>query len=79
MPEEKDYLMIEGDIDVVHMGHIHKNGTALYKGVNVINSGTWQAQTDFQVRQGHIPTPALLPVYEMKYGQIKMLDFSGGS
>ncbi|VVB66549.1 DNA polymerase II small subunit [Candidatus Gugararchaeum adminiculabundum] len=78
VPEEKDYMLIDGEIDILQMGHIHKNGSTVYRGVSVVNSGTWQARTDFQIRQGHVPTPALVPVFEMKYGQAKLLDFNYG-
>ncbi|MBD3388214.1 MAG: DNA-directed DNA polymerase II small subunit [Candidatus Altiarchaeales archaeon] len=76
-PENKDYLFI-GDVpDVFHCGHVHTNGYSLYRGVNVINSGTWQAKTEYQERLGHQPTPALVPVMNLQNHEVSMLDFSG--
>ena len=76
VPESKDYMVIEDVPDILHMGHVHKNGYEKYKGTIVVNSGTWQARTDFQVKQGHVPSPCLLPVYDMKRGQISVVDFN---
>lgn len=75
IPEKVDYLVIEDEPDVLHCGHVHKNGYTLYRGTLVINSGTFQDRTDYQVKQGHVPTPAMVPVYEMKYGRLRTLDF----
>lgn len=76
VPENTDYLVVEEVPDIMHSGHVHKNGYTKYRGTLIINSGTFQAQTDFQLKQGHIPTPALVPIYEMKYDRLKTLDFN---
>ncbi|WP_407067183.1 DNA-directed DNA polymerase II small subunit [Haloarcula regularis] len=47
-PEKKDYLVIEDVPDVFHTGHVHKLGWGEYHNVLALNSGCWQAQTDFQ-------------------------------
>ncbi len=78
IPENIDYMVIEDPPDVFHCGHVHKNGYAQYRGTLVINSGTFQDRTDFQVKQGHVPTPALVPVYEMKSKKLRTLDFTAG-
>lgn len=75
IPEDVDYMVIEEPPDVVHCGHIHKNGYAQYRGTLVINSGTFQSRTEYQIKQGHVPTPALVPVYELKTGKLRTLDF----
>lgn len=77
IPEEEDYMVIEEIPDIVHMGHVHKNGYLEYRNVSILNSGTWQARTDYQRQQGHVPTPALLPVYNMKRGSLRLIDFHG--
>ncbi len=76
VPSKSDSLVIDTVPDILHMGHIHKNGTANYHGVTLVNSGTWQARTDFQVRQGHIPTPCILPVYDSKAQSVTTVDFN---
>ncbi len=78
-PENKDYLFI-GDIpDVFHCGHVHTNGYTQYRGVTVINSGTWQAKTAYQERLGHQPTPAIVPVMNLQNHEVIMLDFSSNN
>lgn len=77
VPEKKDYLIIEDEPDVLHMGHVHKNAVSKYRGTVVINSGTFQARTDFQVRMGHIPSPAIATVYEPFKLKVSHVDFSG--
>ena len=75
IPENIDYMVIDEPPDIFHSGHVHKNGYMQYRGTLIINSGTFQAQTDYQIKQGHVPTPALVPVHEMKYGRLHTLDF----
>ncbi len=75
VPEKVDYLVIDEEPDILHSGHVHKNGYIMYRGTLVINSGTFQDQTEFQLKQGHIPTPAVVPIYETKTGKLKSLDF----
>lgn len=78
IPEKTDYLVLEEEPDVLHSGHIHKNGYGFYRGTVIINSGTFQARTEFQVKQGHVPTPGIVPVYELKTGRLKTLNFMSG-
>lgn len=75
-PEQKDYMAIDFVPDVFHCGHVHKNGYANYRGVKVINSGTWQAQTEFQQQQGHIPTPCQLPILDLRSMQMRVINFA---
>lgn len=78
-PEERDYMAIDFVPDIFHCGHVHKNGYANYRGVKVINSGTWQAQTDFQQQQGHIPTPCQVPIIDFQSMQLRVVNFDGKS
>ncbi len=77
VPSKNDNLVIDKVPDILVMGHVHKNGIARYKGVTVINDGTWQARTAFQVKFGQFPTPARMPVFEMKNYNITTVNFSG--
>ena len=72
--EIEDHLVIEEIPDVFHTGHVHINSYRRYKGVHLINSGTFQSQTEFQKIYNIIPTPAQVPV--INNGSFKMLDFS---
>ncbi len=77
VPESRDYLVIDSAPDIFHFGHVHKNGyNPDYFGTTIVNSGTWQAQTEFQVRMGHNPTPCILPIYDMHTGKLEALDFN---
>lgn len=75
VPEAHDYMVINDEPDVVHMGHIHKNGSMLYRGTLLLNSGTFQARTEFQVKMGHVPSPCIVPVLEAANGKLTHLSF----
>ncbi len=75
IPEHNDYLFIEEAPDLFHFGHVHHNGYTNYRGTTIVNSGTWQDTTDYQLKQGHIPTPCQLPVYNIKSGALSVVSF----
>lgn len=72
--EIEDHLVIDEVPDVFHTGHVHINSYTNYKGIHLINSGTFQSQTEFQKIYNIIPTCAQVPV--INNGSLKMLDFS---
>jgi DNA polymerase II small subunit len=76
VPSRKDTMVIDEVPDILHMGHVHKNGDSDYHGTLIVNSGTWQARTAYQVKLGHIPSPAVLPVYETKNMTLSTVDFN---
>ncbi|MFN3527673.1 MAG: DNA-directed DNA polymerase II small subunit, partial [Candidatus Altarchaeaceae archaeon] len=65
-PTEKDYLVIEEIPDIIHCGHLHTNGYGIYKGVYLINSGTFQRRSKYQEQLGHFPTPGKVPIMNLK-------------
>ena len=72
--ELEDYLVIDEVPDVFHTGHIHINSYKKYTGVHLINSGTFQTQTEFQKIYNINPTPAEVPVlHKGKYRHFKFL------
>ncbi|MFC1454837.1 DNA-directed DNA polymerase II small subunit [Candidatus Undinarchaeota archaeon] len=73
--EKEDTLVIGQIPDIVHSGHVHSNGQSIYRGVRIINSGTWQSQTPFQVMVGHTPTPCKLPVLDLQENKLQIIDF----
>lgn len=75
---DHDSLVIREIPDVFHAGHVHSNGALTYRGITLINSGTWQAQTDFQKLCGHDPTPSQLPLLNLKTRELKIMDFHKG-
>jgi DNA polymerase II small subunit len=74
-PESRDYLSITRIPDILHCGHVHTNGYAVYHGVSVINSGTFQGKTKYQEELGHVPTPARVPIMNLSSGELSMIHF----
>lgn len=74
-PESKDYLSIKEIPDILHSGHVHTNGYANYRGVRIINSGTWQARTKYQDEQGHMPTPGKVPLINLQNQELSVIHF----
>jgi DNA polymerase II small subunit len=70
VPEKKDYTLIRVTPDIYLGGDMHHNGYGVYRNTTIINSGTWQKQTDFQVKLGHVPTPGMVPVLNLKTHKI---------
>ncbi len=75
VPEKKDYMVIDAVPDVFHFGHVHKNGYKNYRGTTIVNSGTWQDTTDFQLRIGHEPSPCEFPVLDPETASLKVFNF----
>ena len=72
--ELEDYLVIENLPDVFHTGHVHINTYRKFKGIHLINSGTFQTQTEFQKIYNIEPTPAEVPVlHKGKYKHFKFI------
>lgn len=78
VPEREDFMVIREEPDLIYIGDMHHNAYGHYRGTTVINSGTWQARTDFQVKLGHVPTPGIVPIYELATGKIKEKHFLEG-
>ena len=75
VPESKDYMVIKEVPDLVWIGDTHHNGYGTYRGTTVINGGTWEAQTEFQKKIGHHPTPGVFPMVNLKTRQISETYF----
>jgi DNA polymerase II small subunit len=75
VPEKKDYMVIKEEPDLVWIGDMHHNGYANYRGATILNGGCWEAQTDFEKRIGHIPTPGIFPIINLKNRQISEFYF----
>ncbi|BAI63070.1 family D DNA polymerase small subunit [Methanocella paludicola SANAE] len=74
-PEAKDHFVIDPLPDIMHSGHVHTVGVCRYRGVTLVNSGTWQSQTDFQKRMNIQPDPARIPIVDLQNGDVKIVDF----
>ena len=71
--EEDDKLVIKTVPNIFHCGHIHTVQTLKYKGTLLINSGTWQDQTQFQKRMGIVPNPAVAVVVDLNSLKVEMM------
>ncbi|MFC6719668.1 DNA-directed DNA polymerase II small subunit [Natrialbaceae archaeon GCM10025810] len=75
-PEERDYLVIEEVPDIFHTGHVHKLGFGKYHNVLAINSGCWQAQTDFQKSVNIDPDSGYAPIVDLDTLDVTVQKFS---
>jgi len=74
-PELEDMLVIEEVPDIFHTGHVHIVDLDMYRGVLLLNSGTWQKQTPFQASVGIKPTPGLAIIVNLKTFKVYYKDF----
>lgn len=74
-PEKVDYLAIKEKPDLIYNGDVHHIGYGNYRGTTIINSGTWQSTTPFQIKIGHLPTPGIVPVLNLKTRQLTATHF----
>ena len=65
--------MIKTVPNIFHCGHIHTVQTLKYKGTLLVNSGTWQDQTQFQKRMGIVPNPAVAVIVDLNNLNVKMM------
>ncbi len=70
-PDPEDTLVIESVPDLFQAGHVHVMEYRIYNGVFVINSGTWQAQTEFQKMVNIVPTPARVPIIDVETARLR--------
>jgi DNA polymerase II small subunit len=70
-PYSKDYLVIDDIPDIVVTGHLHKANHGIYKGIRIVNCGTF-------VRTGKenedLSSLGVFPIIETGTGEIEMLD-----
>jgi len=74
-PEVEDMMVIDEIPDIFHVGHVHIVGFDMYRGVLLLNSGTWQKQTPFQASIGLAPTPGLAIIVNLKTFKVYHQDF----
>ncbi len=69
-PEVEDLMVIEEIPDIFHVGHVHRAQLDMYKGILLINSGSWQNQTPFQASVGMTPNPGIALMVNLKTFQV---------
>jgi DNA polymerase II small subunit len=67
-PLHRDWMVIDTPPDVVHFGHAHHYAVDNYRGVQIVNSGTFQSQTEFMRKQGIEPTPGMVTLLNLRSG-----------
>lgn len=75
-PEAEDHYVIDKPPAILHCGHVHVVGITRYKGVTLINSGTWQGQTEFQKKMNIQPTPGIVPHVDLSTMKVRKLRFT---
>jgi DNA polymerase II small subunit len=75
-PINKDFLLLDKIPDIFHTGHVHINGTGKYRNVTLVNSGCFQAQTDYMKSFGITPTPGIVPIVELDTLNFFPLNFN---
>ena len=65
-PEMEDLMVIDDIPDIFHVGHVHRAELDMYKGILLVNSGSWQKQTPFQASVGMTPNPGIALMVNLK-------------
>jgi DNA polymerase II small subunit len=78
-PEVEDLLVIEEIPDIFHVGHVHRAQLDMYKGILLVNSGSWQKQTPFQASVGMTPNPGLAIIVNLKTFQVFHENYNSNS
>ena len=78
-PEMQDLLVIEDVPDIFHVGHVHKAQLDMYKGILLVNSGSWQKQTPFQASVGMTPNPGIAIIVNLKTFQVFHENYNSNS
>lgn len=76
LTQGSDELVVEDVPDVFHTGHVHVFRSRLYRGIRLVNSGTWQERTKYQEQMGIMPTPNIVGIMELKNGSFFEMSFA---
>ncbi len=64
-PEPEDSMVIGTIPDIFVTGHVHGQFVGDHKGTTIVQSSTWQDQTDYQRMLGFQPKPCILTVINL--------------
>jgi DNA polymerase II small subunit len=76
-PESRDWMVIDSIPDIFVTGHVHAAGLESYRGIVLINSSTWQSQTDYQKMMNFQPQPAKVAVVDLQTLGHRMISMAG--
>ena len=74
-PAKEDTLVIDEIPDIFHTGDLHSHCLKNYKGVTLISSSTFQGQTSFMDRMGHIANPGKISIVDLNTRDIFVKNF----
>jgi len=75
-PQKSDPLVIDIVPHVLHVGHTHIYDVGKYRNILLVSSGAWQEQTEYQIKQGIVPTPGIVAALNLKTLEIVNIDFN---
>lgn len=78
-PEMQDLMVIDEIPDIFHVGHVHRAELDMYKGILLVNSGSWQKQTPFQASVGMTPNPGIAILVNLKTFQVFHENYNSNS
>ena len=74
-PESEDMMVVDEIPDIFYVGHVHVVDLEMYRGVLLLNSGSWQKQTPFQASVGITPTPGIAVLVNLKTFKVFYKNF----
>jgi len=74
--KDEDSMLIQQVPDIITTGDLHRTDIDKYNGTLIISCSCWQSMTAFEEKVGNNPDPCKVPIYNLKTGQIQILDFS---
>jgi DNA polymerase II small subunit len=75
VPEKKDFMVLREVPDIFLGGDLHHNGYTQYRGTMILSCGCWQERTEYEIQKGHIPTPGIAAIYNLKDNSINETYF----
>ena len=69
-----DPLVIDIVPDIFHTGHIHRASYDEYRGIDMVNSSTFQDITPYQKELGHKPLPGFVFLRNIKNGEVLAIN-----
>jgi DNA polymerase II small subunit len=74
-PSSEDYHFIKEVPDIFVSGHTHKSAVSYYNNILVISLSSWMSKSAYQEKMGNEPDFCKVPLFNLKTGAIKILDF----
>jgi len=74
-PHEEDALLIRNVPDIFVSGHTHKSAISYYNNILTISVSSWEGKTPYQEKFGNEPDHCKVPMFNLKTGAVKILDF----